>query len=77
MAERAARPVAPVILLAGDEVESSEHKLNTVPITGYIAKPKHIPHLEYSLQWFGIGLVLVGVWGWGGYKRAQRLAESA
>lgn len=42
-----------------------------LPVTGFIARPKARPHLEYAGTWFSIAAALTGLWIYAGFRRGS------
>ena len=67
--------LAPVLLTVGPELKKpSEKARSPYPITGYIAKPRQIPHFQYAMTWLLIAGTLIVVWVGLGISRARRSA---
>lgn len=67
-----ATDVAPLVVVAGPSLSRPEEKSrHPLPASGYIARPKEIPHLNYSGQWFLIAGTLFSLWVWAGFRRGQ------
>lgn len=63
-------------IVAGDPVTHPDQKTRSpLPITGFVARPRSRPHLEYAGTWFLIAGALVVLWGYAGVRRAERLAS--
>jgi surfeit locus 1 family protein len=68
--------LAPVVLIAGPELEKPEDKVrDPLPAQGWIARPKHIQHLEYMGQWILIAMVFTGGWVYLGIRRGRETAS--
>lgn len=70
--------VADLVMVAGLQVEAGVLKSReSYPVTGYVPKPKELPHLQYAITWFLIAGTLVTIWVAAGVRRARILAEAA
>jgi surfeit locus 1 family protein len=66
----------PLYLTAGESYDSPKKKRHdSLPVSGYIAKPKTISHFDYALTWFQIAGVLVALWTWSGIRRGAAMAS--
>lgn len=77
-AVRATSPVQtiPLVLVAGDQLTAGVLKSReSYPVTGYIPKPKSLPHVQYAGTWFLIAGTLIVIWAAAGVSRGARLAE--
>lgn len=63
----------PVVLYVGPELERPTDKVrDPLPAVGWIARPKHIGHLEYAGQWLLIAMVFTGGWVYTGVVRGRQ-----
>lgn len=70
--------LADVYLVAGPALTRGQAKdPDQVPVSGYVAEPKFIGHLSYSVQWFLIAATLLVIWIALGIRRGRRLADDA
>lgn len=66
------------VLVEGASLTHPDQKKSDVlPVTGFIARPRVRPHLEYAGTWFLIAVALVGLWIYAGVQRARRLEDQS
>ncbi|MFM2160560.1 MAG: hypothetical protein RLZZ383_72 [Pseudomonadota bacterium] len=66
----------PVYLVVGPALSKGARKdPDALPVSGYIAEPKQIGHLAYSVQWALIGATLTVIGAVAGWRRGTRLAQ--
>lgn len=70
--------IAPhLVIVEGKPLQHPDDKdLRNLPITGFVARPRLRPHLEYAGTWFLIGIALIGLWLYAGVQRARRIHEA-
>lgn len=62
----------PVVLYEGPELtRPTDKRRDPLPAQGWIARPKHIGHLEYVGQWVLIACVFTGGWVYTGILRGR------
>lgn len=67
----------PVYLVVGPEMSKGARKdPDALPVSGYIAEPKQIGHLAYSVQWALIAATLTVIWAVSGWRRAVRMTSA-
>lgn len=59
------------IVVAGDSLAEGTAKPRADVITGYYVRPVVRPHLEYAATWFSIGAVLLLLWIYAAFRRAD------
>ena len=69
----------PLVLIVGQQLEAGVLKSReSYPVTGYVPKPKSLPHVQYAMTWFLIAGTLIVIWLAAGIRRAAQLkAEPA
>ncbi len=73
-----ASPPPGLVLVVGPALTKGQAKAREpLPVTGYVAQPKHIGHLEYALQWFLIAATLFVIWAGASWRRGLRLRAAA
>jgi surfeit locus 1 family protein len=70
---------APVGFVGGRQLEAGALKSReSYPVTGYVPKPKSLPHVQYAVTWFLIAGTLIVIWLLTGFRRgAALMAEPA
>lgn len=66
-----------VLLQAGEQAVGKEISLDDYPLGGYKG-PWHVPpqrHVEYSIQWFGVGVAAIGVYIALTFRRRKRKSD--
>ena len=77
-AVRLASPVEtiPLVLVVGPQLDAGAYKSReSYPVTGYVPKPKSLPHLQYAVTWFLLAATLLTIWAAAGVKRGARLDD--
>lgn len=65
----------PLVLVVGQQLDAGVTKSReSYPVTGYVPKPKSLPHLQYAITWFLIAGTLITIWGVSAVRRGARLA---
>ena len=68
----------PVYLVVGPELSKGARKNpDALPVSGYVAEPKHIGHFAYSVQWALIAATLIVIWAVAGWRRGVKLQQAA
>ncbi len=71
-------PTAPVVLVVGQQLQAGALKSREgYPVTGYVPKPKSLPHVQYAVTWFLIAGTLVIIWLLTGFRRGAAMAAQA
>ncbi len=65
--------LAPIVIVAGQDLDADQKKnAQLLPVSGYRAKPKISPHLEYAATWFLIAGTLPTIWVAAGVRRGSK-----
>lgn len=64
--------VAPVYVVLGPQLRREQVRpRDTLPVSGFVAEPKFVDHLNYAGQWSLISATLVAVWAYAGVRRGR------